>query len=93
MAELRKIGVWSLAKIQAIISFSLVLILMVALYLLYSVANMFLATEMPFEPIQIIIMPLTYVFVGLAMGSLTAALYNWVVKVKWIGPLKIEIKK
>ncbi len=97
MMVVKKIGVLSCAKIQAVVLAILGLIIGV----LYGIIGFFIALAAPHEfgsnfPAVIfvlmpIIMPIFYGILGFISGAIGAFVYNIVAK--WIGGLEVEIEQ
>ncbi|MFH0870096.1 MAG: DUF3566 domain-containing protein [archaeon] len=92
MVVIKKMGVWSVAKIEALVFAILGLIegIMVALFAPSALAGM--QTPVPWEftlgPWAIIALPLVYLALGFAVGVIGAVIYN--VFAKLVGGIEIE---
>ena len=86
MAELKRIGPVSFAKIHGLIM-GLFGIIIGALY---GIIAMVAPTASPLGLFGIILFPIAYGLLGFLGGLLGAALYN--LASKWVGGLEIEIK-
>ena len=94
MTELKKIGVLSLAKIQAVLMFIFGLIMAVLWLIVAKMIPAELLTadiEVSFQPLSLITIPIVYAIVGFIAGAIGALLYNLIAK--WIGGIEIELKK
>ena len=93
MQKITKLGILSVAKIQAIIMaiFGLIIGILIAIVsaLHIPMQNAGFGPELGIA--AIIIFPIMYAIIGFIAGALGAALYN--VIANWIGGIEIEIKK
>ncbi|HLC64861.1 MAG TPA: DUF3566 domain-containing protein [Candidatus Nanoarchaeia archaeon] len=91
MAVIKRLDVWSVAKIQALIMavFGLVFGILYAFFL--SGVGLMMGTGMLLGLAPIIALPVLYGILGLALGALTALLYN--LFARWVGGIEIELSK
>jgi len=79
MQEIKRFGILSLAKIEA---------LFMAVVGLFSIAGLALAKG-GVNPVVLVLVPLTYAVFGFVLGAVTALLYN--VFAKYVGGIKVEL--
>ncbi|MFC1648565.1 hypothetical protein ACFL1B_03820 [Nanoarchaeota archaeon] len=92
--ELKKIGVWSLAKIQCIIMavFGLIMGIIQFMALITSNTATGVSEDLYVYPwLPIVVMPIFYAILGFLIGALGAWLYN--ILAKKIGGIQLELKK
>ncbi|MFH1332157.1 MAG: hypothetical protein ABIH63_02630 [archaeon] len=94
MAVVKKLGVWSVAKIQGIIMAVAGLLLGIFFTFLNTVTTVTEPTEAGLPlwtgPLSIIILPIMYGVIGLIGGAVGAWVYN--VAAKFVGGIEIELK-
>ena len=81
MQEIRRIGLLSLAKIQAVL---------MAILGLFGIVGLILAKKSSFNAVVLILVPVSYAVIGFVAGAITALIYNIVAR--FIGGVKIELE-
>lgn len=93
MVVIKKMGIWSVAKIEALIFALLGLVegIMVALFAPTEFASMQASAPWEFTlgPWAILVLPLVYLAMGFVIGVIGAALYNLFAKM--VGGIEIEL--
>lgn len=79
MKEIKRFGILSVAKIEALFMAVVGLFSIVGLALARGVAN----------PAVFVLVPLTYAAIGFVLGAVTALLYN--IFARYVGGIKIEL--
>ncbi len=87
MAVIEKINVFSLAKIQSLVTFFVTLVYTIIAYIISLVVPI---AQQQFTW-MVWLLPVIYGIIGFIMGAFIAFVYNLVAK--WIGGLKIDLKK
>ena len=92
MAIIKRMGVWSVAKIEALIFAILGLIEGVMVALFAPAAQVAMQAPVPWEFTlglwAIIVLPLVYLVIGFVVGLIAAAVYNLLAK--FVGGIEIE---
>ena len=89
MREIKKIDVWSLAKIEAIIGVILGLIIGILTFILPPLPGQE-QTLKSLGVYAIFLAPIIYAIIGFVSGVVIAFLYNIVAK--WVGGIKIKLE-
>ncbi|WP_290597781.1 MULTISPECIES: DUF3566 domain-containing protein [unclassified Archaeoglobus] len=82
MFEIKRLGLLSMAKIGAVF---------MAIIGLISIVGLTISKGGSFNPVVLVLVPLTYAVVGFVLGAVLAFLYNIVAR--FIGGMKIELEK
>lgn len=99
MVILKKLGVWSVAKIQAIIMALMGLFVGILVALATATGGTMRSTEVTPEAtlfqamgyLSVIILPIFYGLIGLVSGVVGAWLYNLIAK--WVGGIEMEFSE
>jgi hypothetical protein len=97
MKKIKRVGILSLAKFQAVMMGAVGLVIGLMAYLVQALLLGGTPAEAPeaqlaaaFGPMAIILFPVAYGIMGFIVGAVGAALYNLIAK--WLGGIEIEIK-
>jgi Transmembrane domain of unknown function (DUF3566) len=97
MKKIKRVGVLSIAKFQAVMMATVGLAIGLMVYWVQALLLHTTTAEAPmaklasaFGPLVIILFPVTYGILGFVMGTVGAALYNLIAR--WIGGIEIELR-
>jgi hypothetical protein len=97
LKKLKRVGVLSMAKFQAVMMAVVGLLLGGVIYLTQVLLMGGFSAETPeaqilsaFGPVMILMFPLAYGLMGFVIGVVGAALYNLIAK--WIGGIEVELR-
>ncbi|MBS3124541.1 hypothetical protein J4437_08000 [Candidatus Woesearchaeota archaeon] len=94
MIELKRIGVLSLAKIQAVLMFIFGLIMAVLGLIAIKLIPAELMTagvNTSIQPLSLLTVPIFYGIIGFITGAIGALLYN--LAARWMGGINLDLKK